>query len=176
MRNKLTGILLLICLLAPVIGIYGWLQHKRYVVKKEVKRQIIAGMDREELVLLKFTGEEIETLLKWEDDEEFEYQGQMYDVVEVIEKDGMIHYWCWKDDEETLLNRDLNRLLAGALGSHPQNNEHQKQIQNFFKTLYCLDHFSWSPPIEFTAKGNTIYLLQHVTAGYPPPVPPPKSA
>jgi len=168
--------LLLICLLAPVIGIYGWLQHKRYVVKKEVKRQIIAGMDRDELVLLKFSKEEIKTLLRWEHDEEFEYREQMYDVVEVIEKDGMIHYWCWKDDEETLLKKDLDRLLAGALGSSPQNNDHQKQIKNFFKTLYYLDHFSWSPPIEFFTKGNTIYLLRHLTAGYPPSVPPPKFA
>ena len=176
MRNKLSGIFLLICLLAPVIGIYGWLQHKRYVVKKEVKRLIIAGLDRDELVLLKFTQEEIKTLLMWEHDEEFEYRGQMYDVVEVIEKDGMLHYWCWKDDEETLLKHDLNRLLAGALGSSPQNNDHQKQINNFFKTLYYLNHFSWSPPTDFIFRQNTVYTIYRPATGFSPPVPPPKFA
>ena len=46
-------------IIAPVIGTYSWLQYKKATVKKEVKKQLIAGKTKDELVLLIFTEEEV---------------------------------------------------------------------------------------------------------------------
>lgn len=42
-------------LIAPVVVTYSWLQQRKRAVKKEVKWKMIAGIDKSELVLLKFS-------------------------------------------------------------------------------------------------------------------------
>lgn len=46
--------------------------------------------------------------------EEFEFNNQMYDIVDkVISKDS-VQYWCWWDFKETKLNKQLDELLVGV--------------------------------------------------------------
>jgi hypothetical protein len=118
-----------------MLGMYGWLQQRRREVRKEVKHQIIAGLDRSELVLLTFTPEQ-QTKLKWEHSQEFEFDGEMYDVVEMEVIDGITQYWCWPDNEESALNRQLNELLLAALDQDPQHRDGQRQLSHFLQLLY----------------------------------------
>ena len=41
-------------LIAPAVVTYSWLQQRKRAVKKEVKWKMIAGIDKSELVILKF--------------------------------------------------------------------------------------------------------------------------
>src|SRR5690606_39601506 len=81
LKKRLIAISLLFVLFAPVMTIYLYLQFEKSAVRREIKWKMIAGMDEEELVLLKFTKEETQTKLRWEHSKEFEYDGQMYDIV-----------------------------------------------------------------------------------------------
>ena len=74
---------------------------------------MLAGVDRSELVLLQFSKTDTKTLLQWEHDTEFEFQGQMFDVMEVSEKGDSVTYVCWPDKEETHLNQQLAQLVSG---------------------------------------------------------------
>ncbi|MFH1049421.1 MAG: hypothetical protein V1779_00660 [bacterium] len=47
-----------------------------------MKWNMIAGLDKDELVLLKFTEEELVLKLRWEHSKEFEYHYQMNDIVD----------------------------------------------------------------------------------------------
>ena len=58
---------------------------------------MIAGIDKSELVLFKFSKEETTTKLNWKHAKEFEFNQQMYDVVEKQVSKDSIHYWCWWD-------------------------------------------------------------------------------
>ncbi len=134
---------------------------------------MIAGLDKNELVLFKFTDTEAQTELNWEHSKEFEYKGQMYDVVEKLIQGDTIYYWCWWDHEETKLNKQLDRLLANVLGDNPQRQEKKSQLADFFKKLFYespknqtvlitkqrIRHFAYTEDLP------SIYIL--------PPVPPP---
>lgn len=136
---------------------------------------MIAGVDKDELVLFKFTDAEKENDLRWEHSKEFEYKNEMYDIVETEFKGDTTYYWCWWDYEETKLNKQLDGLLAFAYKKDTRTNNNQKVLQAFYKSLYFSD--SKLAGLFYLERTNLIYPSQtdcfesHITA---PPVPPPE--
>lgn len=136
---------------------------------------MIAGMDRSELVLLKFSFSEINSGLRWEHDKEFEYRSQMYDIVEKIIKVDSVYYWCWWDHEETALNKELDNLVAKTLGTDRENNSRQKRLVEFYKSI-CINAYC----DEFKPSINPDKILSETNCGLytsfqiPPPFPPPE--
>ena len=77
-------------LIAPAVVTYSWLQQRKRVVKKEVKWKMIVGIDKSELVLLKFSKAAMASKLKWKHAKEFEFNNQMYDIGDkVVSKDSI---------------------------------------------------------------------------------------
>ncbi len=177
MKRKIFGILLIVCFVAPVATTYVMLQFQKKQVKKEIKWKMIAGIDKEELVLLKFTEKEIQTQLKWKHAKEFEYKSEMYDVVETNTLSDTTYYWVWWDHQETKLSKQLNKLVSFALGNNPKQQENQKKLQNFFKSLY------FSTPerkeyVVFQEVKNKHYFGQNFyqSLSASPSVPPPEKS
>jgi hypothetical protein len=117
------GLLALGFLADPVVGAFTWIGFRKAVVRKEVRRRIVAGVGAERLVVFKFKKEEADSFLRWEHPGEFEYDGQMYDVVETWTHGNTIYYRCWRDEEETRLNSRLKDMVARALGKPSQVGE-----------------------------------------------------
>ena len=92
---------------------------------------MIAGLPEEELVLLAFSMQDAARQLRWEHGREFEYQGQMCDVVHTVQKGDTIYYRCWPDLAETNLNRRLALLVEQALHHHPQTQDTCKNIYSW---------------------------------------------
>lgn len=135
---------------------------------------MIEGIDKEELVLLKFTSEQQALHLDWKHSKEFEYAGEMYDIVEQFTKNDTTYFYCWWDKEETALNRQLDNLIAGMSQSDPQQNDPQNQLSRFFKSLY------WSEPATqglsvLTEKIHHIFTYDFALKEFnsPPLIPPP---
>jgi len=53
--------------------------------------------------------------LQFEEDNEFEYNGKMYDVLKVVETKDSIHYYCYYDTKETDYKQGFNSILANKL-------------------------------------------------------------
>jgi hypothetical protein len=148
--------------------------HKRQV-RKALKWQLIAGVEREALVLLKFTPEEARTQLRWKHAGEFEYRGEMYDIVETAIHGDTAYYWLWWDREETQLNRQLQALVGQALRQDPERRAAQARFFDFFETLYCAPQQRFCfvvygqnlPPGGCCGLGAGVLL-------HPPPSPPPE--
>ncbi len=140
MRNRIAGIILLFCLAAPCVLTVVWLQHHKQLVKKAVKKQMIAGLDPSELVVLKFSKEEAKTALDWEHAKEFEFGGQMFDVVETEEKSDSVFYRCWPDEAETKLNQTLAEIVGGTWEKHPRKRQGEQRLLDFFKTYFCTEN------------------------------------
>ena len=69
--------------------------------QKSVFNQIISGeFEKKELCIL--NGADIKNV-KWEHEKEFEWKGEMYDVVKKESKNGNITYTCKKDTKEDQL-------------------------------------------------------------------------
>ena len=140
---------------------------------------MMQGMGKERLVRLAFTKGQVDTLLRWEHAREFEFQNQMYDVLEQKNQGDSIVYWCWWDQEETLLNRNLDDLANKAFTKDPQKQKAQDQLFQFLKSIYCsvpdaMDSFILVAPDEFSQR-----LIWGEKNGYHswkqrPPSPPPK--
>ncbi|MCF8298985.1 MAG: hypothetical protein K9J13_15660 [Saprospiraceae bacterium] len=175
MKNRIIAILFLFLLIAPALIVFSWLNHKKSVVKHQVKLMIIDGIDKEELTLLKFTKQESETELEWEHSMEFEYKQQMYDIVETEVVNDTIYYWCWLDNRETKLNKQLAKLLINALNADPQRKEKQEYLVSYFKSLYCSNHFIWNHSIfETEVKPSFNFLNFYKSLSSPPSKPPPR--
>jgi len=167
-RNKFNAFFILFCLAAPMLVGYGWLQYEKMLVRKAVKRQLLAGMENTDLVFLKFTQEGAQTLLRWEHAHEFEYQGQMYDIVRSETLGDSILYHCYWDRAESKLNRQIKSLVAQTLEKDPVNQENQLKLIHFYKSLYPCEVVDWS----FVAQVFEA-TLPHPAVAAPPPRPPP---
>lgn len=130
------GVFLLVCFLMPFWATYSLLHHQKYRLKKHIKRQIIKGISKDKLVLLKFSKKEAQTKLHWEHAKEFEFAGEMYDVVDMHATVDSVQYWCWWDSEEALLNQQLYQLLGQQFHKNPHTKATQLYFFVFFKSLF----------------------------------------
>ena len=174
--RKILAILMIGILLAPVLGTLAVFHLYRYQIRKEVTEIIIRGM-KEEWVDLAFLSSEINTKLKWKHSREFEFEGQMYDIVEQrIEGDTVI-YTCYKDDKETRLNQQLDKSVARALGQDPVQKNRNERIANFFKNLYQPASVIWCPELFSNSTFNfELCPMNYLSFYISPPSPPPKQA
>jgi len=133
------------------------------------------GLEASELVLLKFTATASETKLKWAHSKEFEYNHQMYDVVETKIIGDTIYYWCWWDHLETKLNQQLSQLANKAFQDDPQNQEKHRWLLSYFKSLYFIENFypHLLPPGTRRLR-YAEYCSLYISASIQPPAPPPK--
>lgn len=135
---------------------------------------MIAGLNPEELVLLKFTKHDAETLLKWKHSREFEFKGEMYDVVSTEIKGDTTYYRCWWDHEETRLNKQLKKLVLVAFGQNTENKQQQKNLTDFVKHLFQSQISDWNsilPNVAFQSFYNfmPIYGSPFFSPVSPPP-------
>ncbi|OAD90108.1 hypothetical protein A7A78_07780 [Aequorivita soesokkakensis] len=179
MKERIIAISFLFVLFAPVATIYTFLQFEKSAIRREIKGKMIAYMDPEELVLLKFTKEETETKLRWEHSKEFEYNGQMYDIVSSEIKGDSIFYRCWWDYEETELNKKLKKMVALAFNQDEENRETQEIFYSYLWSFFCTDLFDW----KATPSQNTEIVYQDAmhlnifnAIKLSPPTPPPKAS
>lgn len=132
-------------------------------------------MDKKDLVLLKFGKSENESKLRWKHSKEFEYKGQMYDIVETKLSGDTILYWCWWDNDETKLNKKLTNLVADILGNNQQNKENNKRLVQFLKSLYHTPLGNWMIPYQL--KSCTYFIDNseiYISFSSDPIVPPPQ--
>ena len=154
-----------------------YLHFEKAALKREIKWKMVAGIDQNELVLLKFSKEEAEKQLRWEHSKEFEYEGQMYDVVSKEIKGDTIYYRCWWDHEETALNKKLQELVAQTFDKDKDKQRTQKQLTNYFQSCFCSTLFEWQAtvPEDLVEIYQTIvYEDNFSTIRLSPPTPPPQ--
>ena len=167
------SILLILSLAVPFGGSFILLQFQKQLIKKEIKNRIISGIDRNDLVILKFTKTESESKLKWKESKEFEYNGEMYDVVESEFSGDTITYWCWWDREETRLNRQLNDLADRAAEQNTWNEENLRRITTFLQSLYSPSRFDFDAFANFRFAPRPTLNYFYSSICIPPPIPPP---
>ena len=80
--------------------------------------------------------------LHWEGNDEFSFDGQMYDVVEKKIEDGKIMIRCIADKKETAL---VNKLNDNSNGNEKDN----KIVNELFQFLQTLFHNSKSEDLAF---------------------------
>lgn len=161
----------------PVVATYCFLHLQKKQIKKEIKWKIIEGIDKEELVLLKFDRTQTHSQLHWKHSKEFEYQGEMYDVVDSGIVGDTIYYWCWWDHEETELNKMLKEIMMLSPGKHPMNRDSQFRLLQFFNSLFFAEADLVINNLCIELKVNYFFAFHPINSfSGSPPVPPPELA
>ncbi len=137
---------------------------------------MIAGLKNSELVELKFSNEQLETEVQWEHSKEFEYRGQMYDVVSRNIVGDSTQFFCWWDYEETELNKKLTSLVQLAMGQRQNNksSNQQNQLRLFMSILFYSNPFEWKAFFTGTENIKTLsinYFWKDVNTSEPSPPP-----
>ncbi|MFN3344621.1 MAG: hypothetical protein ACK412_03120 [Chloroherpetonaceae bacterium] len=150
------SLLVLLSLFVPFSTTYLWLHIQKRLIKKEVKAKLIRGIDKSELTHFTFSKTQVQTELRWEHHKEFEYKGEMYDVVETEVKGDSIHYVCWHDKAETKLNKRLKTLIAQATSGSPEHQKRESLCYQLLKSLVMQNATQlWLEPSESLRKFYT---------------------
>jgi hypothetical protein len=175
--KRVIAIALFLSLLLPFYGTYTWLKVQKKQVKRTVKWKMIEGINPQELETLVLSKEAARQELRWIHSREFEYRGEMYDIVETIESKDSIRYICWWDHEETRLNRHLSGLVEKLFQKNPTTRAHQQHVVMFYRMLFFNDiempNFRQYP---LTINPIVSEILQPTSNRLAPPTPPPKPA
>lgn len=170
-------VLLLMCFISPLCLNYAFLKFRQYEIKEEVKHKLLQSVEPSQLVTLRFTKAQAEQELDWEHSKEFEYKGQMYDVVSEEVKGDSIVYRVWWDKAETKIKKELKTILAGFLQRDMSNQPYQEQLNFFYKNLQCQSVVSWESNRNGSAQASVFASpnMLHEKVHFSPPVPPPNS-
>jgi len=174
--RKYAAILFLFALTLPFAGTYLWLHHQKALVQKQVKKMIVDGIAKEDLVLLRFTREEMEAELDWKHAKEFEYRRHLYDIVETKAVGDSVYFWCFWDKKDTHVTNRLKELAANVLGNNTQNKEKQENLVRFIKDLYFQRNAEWAMASPCTGSLRpSCYFEYYSSLIIPPPTPPPRA-
>lgn len=173
--KTMAGILLLCVVGDPFAGSLVWLQYKKSLVRREVENHIVSGMEDGDMVVLRFSREEARTKLRWEHPREFEYNRQMYDVVEKTTAGDTIYFRCLWDKKETRLKRRMEELALRAVGSGPRIGEQNPPLISFDKSLYRgVRLYVIALMLEACNKALEIPAHLYSSISDRPPTPPPR--
>jgi hypothetical protein len=130
--------------------------------------------DPHELVEFTFHLKDTSTLLRWEHSKEFEYDQQMYDIVERSYLGDSVTYLCWWDHAETALNKELAATVFNMLKQNPIKSKAQDKWLTFYKSLFCPAHeYALIKQFDISSDNQFSYLRHYSGITPKPPSPPP---
>lgn len=150
---------------------------QQYQIRKEIKRQIKAGVSEEELVLLKIPlALELSpnNVFKRMEAHEFRYHGEMYDVVRQEQHGDTTWYYCLWDEKESELFAELDEQVARQMNQNPEQKQQQEWLERLLQALYLTDT-NHHLILHFTNKNHSSVYYSFVLKNWSqaPPTPPP---
>lgn len=165
--------LLLASILVPSVSMIAWLMHHRYEIRETIELQLLTSNQEIHKVALTFSHADADRLLEWEHEREFEYQGEMYDVIKQQSSRDSITYLCIWDHAETKIKKQLNLLVMGVLQQDPLHQQQHSTLQQWLSELFFERSGQWKPTFTYVeAQHQTVWLegsAQHTTATLTPP-------
>lgn len=174
MRALSVFALVLILVLPFWVGYLG-LSWQKKAVRRSVKAALAQQLDEEELQLWRLSPAQARAL-EWEDNKEFEHQGQRYDVVRMAFQDGQVLIWCWWDHEESAIERRLEQLVRRALGGDSDPHSPAASWGDCLKRVFTTTNWALTaPPAPLRITWASATALQPCAPALAPPVPPPNA-
>jgi len=175
LKNRIISILLLFTIAAPLVATYSVINLKKFHHQQQIIKYIVPNLQPKHLIVIKISKADSHQQLRWKHDKEFEYNRQMFDIVNIETKGDTLVFTCFADNAETQLNKTIIEFVDLALGNDSRNqNENTIRLFNFLKSLYFSDLFFWKPIV---CNSNTnIFFYNDIckTHTQNPPIPPPE--
>ena len=135
MTNRFVSILILAALILPFWVVYTGLKQERYKMRTELRKAILSTMDKSELEILIFSKTDIADELNWENDFQFEFQHQNYEVAQKEVRNNTIVMWCKKETSGKTFKEELREALVLNMAGTNDHKEHHFHLFQWFKSL-----------------------------------------
>lgn len=128
LKTSVLSLLLVLFLAQGGIG-YWVLQHRLWLVKKEMKALVLGNIDEDRLTPIHLSAQEFQEL-EWPEPWEFLYQGKMYDISrKEFHNDGSVTLFAILDTEEN----QLKALVRSLVKNSSDKKQTQEQLNFFYK-------------------------------------------
>lgn len=156
--NRFLSWSLLILFLVNTGGFYYVFKFKEYRIKKEIKTKIKLGVNEEELKTFVLTASN-QHKFKWKHSKEFQFNGNMYDVVyRTKQADGSEILKCVSDAQETVLFKHLDECLQQHLISNHQGKHPLIEFHTFLTHLFFQPDLNLREIDDVLENHNSTYL------------------
>jgi hypothetical protein len=114
--KKIFAILLLVSFSVQITGYHVFFHLEQTAIKKSAGHRIQRALEEKRTNDFVFTPLEATTLLQWEGDREFRFQGVMYDLIDQKTENGKVHIRCISDNKETSLVKNYRKMTNDDFG------------------------------------------------------------
>lgn len=132
---RFLGVVILTLLFASFLGMYSWLQLQKYRARKEAKAIIINSTAPEQIRVLAYPESSEPAGLCWVHEDEFEWNGSLYDVISVETRNDSVFLHIWEDSKETALNQELKTLTRRLVQANAETPDEETRWVQFLKQL-----------------------------------------
>jgi hypothetical protein len=156
--RKLATILLLICFTLNLVGV-----SLVYVLQShQLKQQMVAylrttALHKTQLIEIDLSNTNTTSPITWEDETEFELNGEMYDVVKKDTVGNIQKIYCIADTKETALQDEMLQANANNNGKQ-QHTQTLKLFSFFYKDVEPLAAYAFSLPLQSHQGFYTSYI------------------
>lgn len=127
-KNFILSLLLVLFIAQGGIG-YWILQHKIWLIKKEMKALVLGNVQEDQLTPIHLSQKEFNQL-EWPEPWEFLFQGKMYDISrKEFHGDGSVTLYAVMDTEEN----ELKALVRSLVNNSSDKKQTQEQLSFFYK-------------------------------------------
>lgn len=171
--RKILHILITAIFIYNLMGYVAVFQVMEFQAKKEIKKRIKSNLQEPELTVITVTAWNQDELNWLEDDREFIYRQQLYDVVKKETKGETIFYYCINDTREKELFANLNDHIDRHVKNDFSHNKQKKSIlQKAINEYVIIKTFSFSlfsSSIPLMYADNFVLNQGYVQQFFPPP-------
>ncbi len=144
------------------MGYYIVFNMIQFQVKDEVKHILKHSVPQEDLVLISISDADESQLIWTKPNKEFRFQGEMYDIVDIIKKGNKTLYRCLHDFKESKLFAHLDVHINNYIA---HNAEQQNKAKSFFNVMAKLFFFQ-SEESQIVGKDPIENVYYHYTENY----------
>lgn len=156
--KKIIALFLCLSLFYQSFGYIVVFKTNSYLLKKEMKKKIKAGLEEAELQCMEFSKEAFKSL-NWEkENKEFILNNKFYDIVKSEElSNGNIKLYCIDDNQESKLFESLESEVHKNTDIEKNGNASAKKILKLLKIQALITE----PKVENIPIGITIPMKEH---------------
>jgi hypothetical protein len=172
--KKAFSFVLLAIFLFNIVGYFVAFKIVQHQVRSEVKTAIKQTLTANQLTVIEIHKTEQIQLIWEEQNKEFYYKGELYDIVKTEKKTESTTYYCINDEQEEKLFANLEEHVNNYIsGNHLSKKNSSKKNHPDLIKLYLSNKLSATPEIKGqTAIFNTyplFYTSACVEISSPPP-------
>lgn len=127
-------------LLQSVVSIFVY-DVKLHSIRRKFKWETLNKLQDKQLALVKVAKvleQKPNQQFKRMHGREFQFLGEMYDIVRKAEHADTTYYYCFHDHDESEIIRSINRWMKDNFGNSKENNETEDFQKDFFEQDYLI--------------------------------------